>query len=224
MHIWWRDDDAMRATRQLRRLLELSGRHRAPLTLAVVPLRFEDSLVRALENAPARVTVCAHGADHRNRAAPGEPASEFPPDRDPTEALAAIAEGRRRLADAFGERALDILAPPWNRIAPGIRDRLAEVGIESVSDAGSVHIDPVAWSTPRSVTGRLRHRLGDEPAPRSFVGVDGIISQVSDAPEVAGLMTHHRVHNRTTWVWLNGFLTAFAGRFLDVREYLERAA
>lgn len=201
---WWRDDDAMRNTRQLRRLLALSEKHEAPLTLAVIGMRFDDSLVRLVERQQERVTVCLHGADHRDRSLPDEPASEFPESRDTDAALLAIRAAWYRLRDAFGTRALPLLAPPWNRISDAVRDRLHETGITGCST--ETHVDPVDWHRPRTLPNRIRHRLPGEPGPRRFVGDSEIRRQLADLPDHAVLMTHHRVHDHRTWRWLDGFL------------------
>lgn len=203
--LWWRDDDAMRDTRQLRRLIAISERHRAPLTIASVAMRFDDSLVQALSDAPEWITVCVHGADHRNRADPGEDRSEFPDSRDPDEAIEAIATGWRRVRDAFGARAIPVLAPPWNRVSGAVRARLPTIGL-ALSDARTVHIDPICWSRRRSLLNGIRHRLFSEPGPRPFAGAGTVASQIREAPAHAGLMTHHRAHDRACWAWLDRFL------------------
>lgn len=203
--LWWRDDDAMRDTRQLRRLIALSERHGAPLTIASVSLRFDASLVRVLGAAPEWITVCAHGADHRNRAAAGEARSEFPDHRDPDEAIEAIEAGWRRIREAFGARAIPVLAPPWNRVSAAVRARLPDIGL-ALSDAETVHIDPIDWAGRRSILNSARHRLFSEPGPRPFAGPERVASRIREAPAHAGLMTHHRVHDRACWAWLDRFL------------------
>ena len=45
---WWRDDDARAPSDELAKLVELSARYRAPLSLAVIPANLDASLAREL--------------------------------------------------------------------------------------------------------------------------------------------------------------------------------
>ena len=102
----------------LHRLLELAGRHGAPLALAVVPDWLEPEVAAAIGSSPL-VTVLQHGVAHRDHAAPGERRIELGGTAE-AEALAAAAQaGRHFLREAFQARFRDVMVPPWNRIAPG---------------------------------------------------------------------------------------------------------
>src|SRR5262245_19270468 len=46
--LWWRDDDACSDSAELRRMLAVAERHRAPLTLAAIPADLEASLAEAV--------------------------------------------------------------------------------------------------------------------------------------------------------------------------------
>src|SRR5262245_22223128 len=98
VELWWRDDDAIADTPQLRRLLALTHvpRLHVPLALAVIPSGLEPSLAALLADRDG-VSVLQHGFDHRNRAAAGAKKSEFPADRRWEEIAADLVRGRDRL-------------------------------------------------------------------------------------------------------------------------------
>ena len=86
---FWRDDDAVTATRALDRLIGLAEAHAVPLLLAAIPAGLEPALGRRIEGAGG-VSVAIHGLAHRNHAPAGEKPAEFGAHR-PLEALRADA-------------------------------------------------------------------------------------------------------------------------------------
>jgi hypothetical protein len=217
---WWRDDDAVRPTPALDRLLSLAARADVPLGLAVIPASAEPALVRRLAVVP-RVTVLVHGWQHANHAAGDARQAELGDDRPAAVIAAELAGARRRLATLFGAQALPVLVPPWNRMGAGALAGLAEAGFSGISRLGpeglddpagggrvppglaeaNVHVDPVAW--------RDGHR---------FVGVDALADQLLkaiDAPgrgaRPVGLMTHHWAHDEATWAALETLAGLLAG-------------
>src|SRR4051812_47462382 len=72
---WWRDDDARRPTPALDRLLTLSSRFAAPITLAAVPDGDIAALAKACRAIPG-AELAVHGFRHENRAPPGWPSGE----------------------------------------------------------------------------------------------------------------------------------------------------
>ena len=199
---WWRDDDAAAPTPELERLLSLSASSGVPLALAVVPLEAVAALFSLLHQG---VTVIQHGADHRNRAGPGEKKTEFPAAEPVEEALARLVAAKQRLAALAGGKALPVLAPPWNRLRGAVTRGLAQAGLHGLSGYGprasptpapgvtqvNTHVDIVAWR-----------------AGRGFVGEEQALSlarrQMAMASgEPVGWLTHHAVHDPQAWEFLD---------------------
>jgi peptidoglycan/xylan/chitin deacetylase (PgdA/CDA1 family) len=229
--LWWRDDDAAAPSKALNRLLDLSAGHDAPLSLAVVPAKAEDGLARALERAPA-VAVLQHGYAHQNYAAAGEKKIELGPHRPAQVILGELATGSLRLDALFAGRALPVLVPPWNRLAPFLLPVLPELGYRGLSQFGprpratpvqhlcqvNCHVDPIDW---RSGTGFV----GPQKAVAALAAHLRLRLQAGDTAagsEPTGLMTHHAVHDEAMWRFLDGLLRLTrrheAVRWLGARE------
>ena len=216
VEFWWRDDDATRPSGALAQLLALGSRYAVPLALAVIPERAEQSLTDGL---PPAVTVLQHGTDHRNRALPGEKKTEFPASEPVAAALERLAAGRARLQGLCGVRAIDVLAPPWNRLPAPLAHRLEEAGFRGLSRFGeraasdaplpiretNTHVDIVAWRGNRgfvgedaAISGAIRHL-----AARRAGGA------VID--EATGWLTHHERHDAAAWRFLARLFETTAG-------------
>src|SRR5690606_4175438 len=207
---WWRDDDAVAPTAELERLLGLAAG--TPLALAVIPARSDGTLARRLAG-ERTVTVLQHGWTHTNHASPGARKAEFGPHR-PTETMAAeLSAGRARMAALFGSRALPVLVPPWNRLAPALLPLLPGLGFAGLSMYGvrpepaarpmwfNTHLDPVAWRGGRGFAG---------DAAVVGMALDHLRARrlgLCDPAEPTGLLTHHLVADEGCW--------AFIGRLLD---------
>lgn len=223
---WLRDDDATGPSDALDRLLSTADRHGVSVTLAVIPAFAERTLAQRVAMA-GRVHVIQHGWDHADHAASGQRRVELGGGLGADQALAALARGRTRLEQLFGSRFLAVLAPPWNRIAPEIEERVGEAGLAGLSLFGAraaddrrrfrrnVHIDPILWhdgerfaGTEAMLSEAVRHlrarRLGE----------------VADEP--TGLMTHHLRHDAETDRFIDAFLAATVlhrnVRWLDAME------
>jgi len=134
IRLWWRDDDAGREHPALERLIELAERRDLPLALAVVPLWLEPP-VQALIAASAGTTVLQHGFAHADHAPPGAKSVELG-GRDLATVTDELRAGRALLIDAFGATCLAVLVPPWNRLDPGLIERLTECGFAGLSTFG----------------------------------------------------------------------------------------
>ena len=137
--VWWRDDDAVRPTPALDRLLAAARERRAPVAVAVIPATMEESLVAALDD--PLVTVLQHGWRHANHAgegarAEGARAVECGGERPAASVMAELLEGRDRLAAVFGDGVPPIMVPPWNRIAPEVVAALPAAGYAGLSVFG----------------------------------------------------------------------------------------
>lgn len=184
-----------------------------PLSLAVIPAPATVGLAERVRG-EAGIAILVHGLRHRNHAAAGEKKCEFPARRAVDDMAADLALGLARISKLFGQRALPVLVPPWNRIAPVVAERLPALGYRGLSTHGprramsaapgvtlvNSHIDPIAWR-------------GD----RSFRGDDAVLAEATghlrqrrvgaaDPGEPTGLLTHHLVHDAGTWSFVEQFL------------------
>ena len=212
---WWRDDDAIESSPQLQRLLQLAARHRLPVALAVIPESLRDTLPVRLDEAP-NVSVLQHGYAHRNPAPKGERKRELGGDYPLERARREIETGRDRLSEAFGNRFLEVMVPPWNRIDDEVQGLLPELEFRGISAMRvrraplaapgllrvNAHLDPVHW----------RHRRG-------FIGLFPAIAILvqhlaarrtgyRDLDEPTGILSHHLAQNDAVWRFLDD-LAAF---------------
>jgi hypothetical protein len=209
--LWWRDDDAVRPTPALDRLLTLAAG--LPLALAVIPGEATCSLAERLADSPA-VHVLQHGWRHTNHAPNGEKKAEFGAHRPSGAMLGELAAGWQHLARIFGERALAVLTPPWNRISTGLLPLLRGAGYAGLSTAGprqraepspglrqvNTHADLVGWATGTFV--------GTAPVLGLVIGhLAARRAGTIDAREPTGLLTHHLVMDREG--------EHFIGKFVD---------
>ncbi len=217
--LWWRDDDAGAATPTFDRLLRLAAAHGTPLILAVVPAWLDEDVAAAIEAGPTGLCVLQHGYAHRNHEPPapdggrGKPA-ELGATRPPDAALAELRTGWARLATLVPARLRPGLVPPWNRIAPAVRDRLPGAGYRMLSTFGpraaalaapglralNTHVDPIQWRNDKRFGGtawtldQVTAHLGARRAGRA------------DATEPTGLLTHHRDLTAAAWTALDEIL------------------
>lgn len=193
---WWRDDDAGRDHPRLHRLLDLAAAHAVPLALAVVPAWLQPAAVARIRACPV-ATVLQHGIAHADHARPGQRKIELGGSAERAALARALVDQRRRLEDAFAERFLPVLVPPWNRMDADLAARLPELGFVGVSmDRGpvragpprrvDVHLDAMDWRG----TGRQKRfeRLALELDAGLRAGTDPL-----------GLMTHHLVVDDDGW-------------------------
>lgn len=204
LRLWLRDDDAVRPTPALDRLLQLTGVAQVPMVLAVIPAPFDQpptgpDLAELLRDRPD-VTVAVHGWSHRNHAPLGVKKQELGPHRPVDEMRAELRAGLMRLAALHGTRARPLLVPPWNRIAPELVAVLAEDGFEAISTFGpevqvpgltviNSQLDVIDWHGTRG---------GRDPAE--------LWADLADLAESwrehIGVLTHHLVHDDAVWAFL----------------------
>ncbi len=211
---WWRDDDAAEPSPALDRLLQLG--HDIPLALAVVPLSTGEALAARLRRAD-RVTVLQHGYGHQNYAGAKEKKIELGPQRPGQIVIGELATGKLRLESLFGAKALPVLVPPWNRIAPALVPILPELGYRGLSQFGprprrmalrgllqsNCHVDLMDWQS--------RSFIGESVAISALVKhlalrYAGATTQPDLASEPSGLMSHHAAHDKPAWAFLERLL------------------
>lgn len=213
--LWWRDDDACRATPALASLLAIAADARIPVAVAAVPAALERSLVDAVVAAPMAI-VLQHGYAHRNHALPGARNAELGADRPLAAVETELVAGRDRLRNAFGPRFLPVLVPPWNRIAPAVVARLPAAGLSGLSTFGSrdavapvpgvqqcnTHVDLIAWRRGRVFIGAdaALRRLAAQLTARREATVD--------AAEPTGVLTHHLDFAADAWEFMAALAVA----------------
>jgi len=206
--LWWRDDDAVMATPALDRLLATARRPdgtTVPLCLAAIPAQADRTLAeRATEN--SHLSILQHGFAHVNHAPPGEKKAELGGHRPAEAVLDELADGRQRLEVLFGDRFLPVLVPPWNRMAPAIRNGLPAIGLKNHSVYGprapgdgpaiNTHADIIDWHHGRGFIGTAAalHLIAGHLAARR--------ERRADPEEPTGLLTHHLVHDEAGWSFL----------------------
>lgn len=214
--IWLRDDDAVRPTQALDRLLALTNEFRVPVTLAIVPKPAERSLADRLAG-ESLVTPAVHGYAHRNHAPADEKKTELTGNasgRNVHDVIGELIAARRKLREQYGTRLSDMLVPPWNRISPAVAQQVETAGFSAVSlfgwtetDAGlphlNTHVDVMDWRNgrvgraPITVIAMLAARLGEARLR-------------GGAP--IGLLTHHLAHDDTAWAALEVLLGSLTAR------------
>ncbi len=216
---WWRDDDAAEAAPALRRLLDLSRVHRAPLALAVIPAKMAPALRTAVLSCAA-VQVVQHGYAHENHA-PGGPntePSELGLHRGLGPTLDDLTIGLEQLSAAFADRFTPMLVPPWNRIDPRLVESLPALGYRLLSTFGprttarpvtgleviNTHCDPLTWKNGARFAG-LARTLDDLVAHLRTRRIGQ-----ADKDEPSGLLSHHLDFDEAAWSFLDGLLARLA--------------
>jgi len=210
---WWRDDDATQESRPLDRLLDLRRALDLPLAIAAIPASATPALARRL-NGEAQVRVLQHGWDHRNHAPDGRPKAELARSRDEREVARELAAGRSRMADLFGERALPVLVPPYNFLAPHLLGVVERLGFRYLSLLGdfqslampsrNVHVDVVDWRNGRAEESEAIARQAIAALRLRRMGF-------IDRELPVGIMTHHLRHDEEAWLSTEALLDRLRG-------------
>lgn len=199
---WWRDDDATHPTPELDRLLRIAGETAAPIALAVIPADADNALAARLSSEDG-VDVLQHGYAHGNHEPDDRPKSELGPAREPEDAMRELAEGWKRLSALFGGKALPVLVPPWNRIDPGLVERLPEIGLHGLSAFKprpkpaateklvrvNTHVDIIDWRGGRGFRGEA------SALAATLDHLERRRESTVDPTEPTGILSHHLDHD-----------------------------
>ncbi|HQS15849.1 polysaccharide deacetylase family protein [Reyranella sp.] len=204
--LWWRDDDASDVTPSLDRLVGLARDTGMPLALAVVPAQATAALADRLADEPL-VDVLQHGYAHANHALAPEKNIELGTQRPAMMTLGELATGWMALERLFGPRALPVMVPPWNRIAPVLVPTLPEIGYRGLSTFGprarvhpvrgllqvNTHVDLIDWKGGRVFAG--------EDAALGVL-VTALERARSGGGEPVGILSHHLAMDAGAWDFL----------------------
>jgi hypothetical protein len=208
--LWWRDDDAIIATRALDHLTDLSRRTGIPVHLAIIPAHVDPALPDLLD--PDYMLPIVHGWAHTDHSRPDEKKNEFL-----TVRAHSVQETRlamEKLTGLFGPRLRRMFVPPWNRINPAVTAALAGQGYQCLSTFGArhaaslsglslvnTHVDPIWWNGSRDLLDP------DALITRAATHIEARAQGLADADEPFGLLTHHLVHSPAIWAFAEAFLT-----------------
>jgi hypothetical protein len=208
--LWLRDDDAETISIPLERLLELIKAFDVPCLLAVIPMRAQNGLQKALAG-NGLITAAVHGAWHANHEPAGRKAAETPVARGMPVIAQELLVARLRVIEMFGAVAGIWYVPPWNRIDADIAALLPELGFSALSTFGGVvfphkpgfqqhntHVDIMDWKNGR--VGR------DAPAVAADLAA-ALAAARLDGFRPVGILTHHLVHDATAWQTLETLMT-----------------
>jgi predicted deacetylase len=131
---FFRDDDAGWRDDRLRAVLDCFVARGLPVDVAVIPTELTPRLTRELwvRVRDTGLRVHQHGYAHANHEPAGRKC-EFGQVREAAAYTRDIAEGQRRMRDAFGLDVDAVFTPPWNRCLPTIADALVPLGFEVLS-------------------------------------------------------------------------------------------
>jgi hypothetical protein len=208
--LWLRDDDAEASSAPLKRLLGLIKTFDIPCLLAIVPMRAQPGLARALKG-HGLITAAVHGAWHTNHEPVGNKAAETPVTRGLSIITEELALARLRLMEIFGSGAGVWYVPPWNRIDSAVAALLPDIGFTAISAfAGNVfprvsgfqqhntHVDIMDWKNGR---------IGREASAVAADLAAALAAARLDGFRPIGVLTHHLVHDETAWRVLEEMMT-----------------
>ncbi|MEM1306491.1 MAG: glycosyl transferase family 28, partial [Pseudomonadota bacterium] len=128
VRLWWRDDDAVTVPPRHDAVIGAFETAGIDPLIAVIPAALDDTLADRAARWPAGMAVAVHGFAHINHAPKHDKKAEFGAARSADAVARDLATGWARIEAAFGQRALPVFVPPWNRIAPQHVARLARAG------------------------------------------------------------------------------------------------
>lgn len=203
---WWRDDDAVTNTVQLRRLLDIAREAKIIIAVGVIPEHADDSLVELLSH--SECCVWQHGWGHHSHTS-----GEFGEDRALDMLVDNALTGARAMDRLFGVDGWQrVFVPPNHLIAMPFKALVPDLGYLGIS-AGvqltppidgvmevNAEIDIMNWYEGKvqtdtvvceMIVDQLRaRRLGEIP---------------TDHP--VGILTHHLVFDDAAWILVSQLFT-----------------
>ncbi len=204
--LWLRDDDAVEPTNELETLLGLSRQFDVPTVLAVIPALVSYALADRVKDNKL-VSIAVHGHAHINHAPEKQKKCELGLHRDKQIVLDELAAGRAKLVQMFGDRFINMLVPPWNRIDAELVISLASIGLTTLSTFG--------WQNFPASSGLLQHNthvdIIDWKGTRGGRPVNDLVIDLAETLSIArqqggapvGILSHHLVHDENAWKFLD---------------------
>jgi hypothetical protein len=228
-----RDDDAARATPRLQRLLGICRQTDTQVMLSVIPGRVQPDLVETIMECEFAVPV-QHGYQHESHSTIEGVKSEFPDE----EALEPQHDRARRgiedMANAFGDRFMPILVPPWNNISQKLVANLASVGIAGLSCSGrrggSDRYNIKLFNSWVSLNDFSKLEEPFDPAiivDKYMRTIGNRLTQAKDRLEPIGLTTHHLVTSEEQFRFLHALIETVreaGGQWLSPEELMSVGA
>lgn len=208
--LFFRADDIGAGGRAFHALCDLFRKHGVPLALAVVPAWLSRSRVDQLfQSAPLEEDLWGwhqHGWRHVNWQKAGKK-SEFGEQRPLDKQWKDIWQGSNKMKEIFGERALPVFTPPWNRFSDATLVVLEQLGFEGIST--TEHL-PRNSKAAKSLTNLrilvdLHTRKGDDPE-QDYEKLLRELSGVLARKEPVGIMIHHQRMTPFAFQFLDAFL------------------
>lgn len=210
---WWRDDDAISDTPELRRLLSLAAQTGAVVGLAVIPDQADATLAELVATAPC--CVWQHGWCHNWQHQQGDQSysqGEFGEGRDLESMMIDAHNGQLALNRKFGETGWQrIFVPPFHALSFKFKMLLPSLGYTGLS-AGHPLTPPI-FTVPEV---NAEFDLMNWPK-RKFIGSDLMTKLLvehlelrrqkqipADAP--IGLLSHHLAFDEDAWQFLTKLL------------------
>lgn len=228
--VFFRADDIGVPGPQFTRLMEIFAKHRAPLSLAVVPVWLTEARWRAIQDRvdhlgakypiagegaqKAKAIWCwhQHGWRHQNHEPSGKK-QEFGPSRPAVEMEKDLRRGRDRLVSIMGKDFFPAFTPPWNRCCAEALGILKRMGCKAVSRSRGE--PPAPPGLPDfSVNVDLHTRKETDPN----AGWEALFSELRQtlAGGFCGVMIHHQRMNEAAFDFLERLLDKTT-RFKELR-------
>lgn len=198
VRLWWRDDDATEANRQLRAVTRFAATHEVVVALAVIPKPLTLQKARgllSLEHAQHLV----HGFAHINHEGPNRSKREFGHSRSVDDLSSDLSLGLQKCQELLGPSLLPVFVPPWNRIAPKAIQALPKAGYCGLSTwklrrarhpvpgllQVNTHVDLIDWRRDAQIKplGLVQRLLIEKLKRRRLLGLN--------CEEPLGILTHH---------------------------------
>jgi len=211
VYIFFRADDIAVPTKQFKRLMEIFTRHRAPLSLAVVPAWLTHARWEAIK------TTCQdssslwcwhqHGWRHVNHERKGKK-QEFGPARPASVIKTDLIRGRKRLELLMDDDFYEAFTPPWNRCCKDALELLNELGYHALSrDRGA---------SPPAPEGLVDYQVNVDLHTRKELDPhecwDALLAELKAAllSGFCGIMIHHQRMNDAAFDFLELLMQAFS--------------
>ena len=212
---WWRDDDAVSDTPELRRLLALAEEIGAVIALGIIPERADDGLAKVVAQAPC--CIWQHGWHHLKHLH-----GEFGEGRDLESMMTEAHNGQVALDRIFGEaRWQRVFVPPFHALSLPFKMILPNLGYWGLSAGHPL--------TPRIDTiPEVNAEIDIMNWPQGKVHSANVISKMlldqlvsrredrSSAEAPIGLLTHHLAHDEVGWQFITDLF-----RFLKTHKAAE---